>query len=162
MLSHCSCCSWTDLPLQDSKLNLRDMIQLLQEEVQHLKCIIEKGSQQPCSLNFRHSKKKKLDVKVWQSPGIKHHAEKATCFPNSGREASFKKIAYPMFRKESHFSVLFKFYSKKKFVKSEWSDGIVRETLVDGSQHVEFNDSSQVLNLRDLFKGGHAKLTLKK
>ena len=64
-----------------------------------------------------------------------------------------------LFRKDSHVSVLFEFYSKKKFVKSEWSDGIVWETLVDGSQHVEFNDSSQVLNLRDLFKGGHAKLT---
>ena len=47
-------------------------------------------------------------------------------------------------------------------MKSEWSDGIVLETLVDGSQHVEFNDSSQVLNLRDLFKGGQAKLTQKK
>ena len=138
------------------------MIQLLQEEVQGLRCIIEKGSQHPCSLNFLHSKKKKLDVKVWQSPGIKHHAEQATCFTNSGREASFKKIVYPMFRKGSHVSVLFEYYSKKKFVKSEWSDGIVRETLVDGSQHGDFHDSTQVLNLRDLFKGGHAQLTRKK
>ena len=138
------------------------MIQLLREEVQGLKCIIEKGSQHPCSLNFRHSKKKKLDVKVWQSPGIKDCAEKATHFTKGGREASFKKIVYPMFRKGSHVSVLFEYYSKHKLVKSEWSDGIVRETLVDGSQRVEFNDSTQVLNLRDLFKGGHAKLTHKK
>ena len=67
-----------------------------------------------------------------------------------------------MFKKGSHVSVLFEFHSNKKFVKSEWSDGIVRETLVDGSQHVDFNDSLQVLNLLDLFKGGHAKLTRKK
>ena len=64
-----------------------------------------------------------------------------------------------MFRKGSHVSVLFKFHSKKKLVRSEWSDGIVRETLVDGSQRVEFNDFSQVFNLQDLFKGGHAQLT---
>ena len=113
------------------------MIQLLPEEVQGLKCIIEKGSQHSCSLNFRQSKKKKLDVKVWQSPGIKHHAEQDTYFTNSGRAASFKKIVYPMFRKGSHVSVLFDFYSQKKLVKSEWSDSIVRKTLVDGSQHVE-------------------------
>ena len=67
-----------------------------------------------------------------------------------------------MFRKGSHVSVMFKFYSTKKCVKSEWSYGIVWETLVDGSQHVEFNDSLQVLNLQDLFKGGYAKLTNKK
>ena len=133
------------------------MIQLFQEEVQGLKCIIEKGSQHPCSLNFRHSQKKKLDVKVWQSPGIKDRAEKATYFTQGGREASFKKIVYPMFRKGSHVSVLFDYYSKKKFVKNEWSDGIVRETLVDGSKRVEFNDSTQVLNLRDLFKGGRRR-----
>ena len=138
------------------------MIQILREEVQGLKCIIEKGSQQPSSLNFRHSKKKKLDVKVWQSPGIKDRAEKAKYFTNEGREASFKKIVYPMFRKGSHVSVLFEYYSKNKLVKSEWSDGIVLETLMNGSQRVEFDDSTQVLNLRDLFKGGHAKLTRKK
>ena len=138
------------------------MIQLLQEEVQGLKCIIEKGSQHPCSLDFRHSKKKKSDVKVMQSPGIKDSAEKATCSTKGGKEASFKKIVYPMFRKGSHVSVLFEYYSKKKLVKSEWSDGIVLETLVDGSQHVDFHDSTQVLNLRDLFKGGHAQLTRKK
>ena len=123
-----------------------------------LKCIIGKVTQHYCSLKLFHSKKKKLDVKEGQSPGIKHHAGKATYFRDSGRAASLKKIVYPMFRKGSHVSVMFEFHSKKKCVKSEWSDGIVCETLVDGSQHVEFNDSSQVLNLRDLFKGGHLSL----
>ena len=66
MVVHCSCCSLIDLPSQNSKLNLRDMIQLLQEEVQGLKCIIEKVTQQDCSLNFFHSKKQKLDVKEGQ------------------------------------------------------------------------------------------------